>query len=71
MHPHISTISIFDATKVVVREEDTTANPGGGSHSLKLEIHGDGGALTIITVWRGSGIEDSAPQLVVGPEQSE
>lgn len=65
-NPHISNISVFDANKIVVREEDTTANPGGGSHSVKIEIHGSDGATTTITCWRGSGCEPSAPTLVVG-----
>jgi hypothetical protein len=64
-HTHVSNISIFDASKVEVREEDTTANPGGGSHSIKITIHGDEGATTVITVWRGNGDAPAAPTLVV------
>jgi hypothetical protein len=63
-HTHVSNISIFDASKVEVREEDTTANPGGGSRSIKITIHGDENATTVITVWRGHGDEE-APELVV------
>jgi hypothetical protein len=69
MHPHISTISIFDATKVVVTEEDTTKDAHGGSHSVKIVIHGDEGATTEITVWRESGTMDEAPELVVDNRQ--
>jgi hypothetical protein len=65
MHPHITNISIFDATKVVVSEFDTTKDAHGGSHGVKIVIHGDEGATTEITVWRESGIVDKAPELVV------
>jgi hypothetical protein len=62
---HVSNISIFDASKVEVKVEDTTTNPGGGSHSVKIVIHGDEGSTTVITVWRGSGDAPEAPELVV------
>jgi ssDNA-binding replication factor A large subunit len=64
-YPHITNISMFDATKVVVSEQDTTANPGGGSKSISIAIHGDEGATTVITVWRESGTAVEAPELVV------
>jgi hypothetical protein len=65
IHPHITSISIFDASKVVVKEFDTTKDVNGGSHGVKIVIHGDEGATTEITVWRDSGCADKAPELVV------
>jgi hypothetical protein len=65
MHPHISNISIFDATKIVVKEFDTTKDSGGGSHGVKIVVHSDEGQTTEITVWRGSGDKAEAPELVV------
>jgi hypothetical protein len=64
-HPHITNINIFDATKVVVSEQDTTKDKHGGSHHVKITIHGDDGATTEITVWRESGTADEAPELIV------
>jgi hypothetical protein len=65
MHPHITNISVFDVTKVVVKEFDTTKDVHGGSKGIKIVIHGDEGATTEITVWRESGVGDKAPELVV------
>ena len=58
-NPHISNITVFDANKIVVREED------GASHFIKIEIHGSDDATTTITCWRKSGCEAEAPELVV------